>query len=184
MRSAIRLATLVFALVGAASVAFAAAQVKTDYDQSVDFAPIKTFSIKIGTGWGNEIGEKRVLGEVTKAITGRGWTEAEAGSADVEAILHGATSTKRSLDTFYTGYGGYGWGGWAGGMGTATTTEHVYNIGTLVVDIFDGKSKQLIWRGTATDYISDKAEKNQKTLQSALKKLFLNFPPAPDKKKK
>ncbi len=185
MRSVIRLATLVFVLGAAAGVAFAAAKVKTDYDHSTDFTAIKTFSVKIGTGWGNEIGEKRVLGEVTKAITARGWTEQEGGGADVEAVLHGATDTKRSLNTFYTGgWGGYGYGGWGVGMGSATTTEYVYDIGTLVVDMFDAKSKQLIWRGSASDYISDKAEKNQKTLQSALKKLFLNFPPAPDKKKK
>ena len=45
--------------------------------------------------------------------------------------------------------------------GTATTTVNEYNVGTLVVDIFDAKTKQLVFRGTAPDELSDKAEKNQ-----------------------
>jgi uncharacterized protein DUF4136 len=183
MRRAMRPATLVAALALGASMAFAGPQVKIDYDRSVDFAPYKTFSIKIGTRWGNEISEKRVLAEVTKSIAATGWTESEAGGADVEAVLHGATDTKKSLDTFYNGWGGYGYAGWGGGMSTATTTVHTYEVGTLVIDFFDGKSKQLIWRGTASDYLSTKTEKNQKTLQAALRKLFADFPPAPQKKK-
>jgi len=183
MRHASGVATLALAVLTCATGAAVAAQVKTDYDHAVDFAPIKTFSITIGTGWGNEISEKRVLGEVAKTIAGKGWAQADEEGADVRILLHGATDTKRSLDTFYTGWGGYGYGGWAGGMGTATTTEHVYTIGTLVIDIFDGTSKALIWRGTASDYLSSKTEKNQKTLQSALTKLFKNFPPSPAKKK-
>jgi hypothetical protein len=39
-------------------------------------------------------------------------------------------------------------------------------VGTLVVDVFDGQNKKLIWRGTATDVLSDKPEKNEKKLET------------------
>ena len=83
------------------------------------------------------------------------------------------------------GYGGYGWRGWggAGGMGSATTTTSEYTVGTLVVDIFDAKSKALMFRGTATDELSDKAEKNAKKLAKASDKMFKEFPPGSGKKK-
>ena len=42
----------------------------------------------------------------------------------------------------------------------------------------DAKNKQLIFRGTAEDEISDNPEKNAKRLEKASTKLFKNFPPA------
>jgi hypothetical protein len=53
-----------------------------------------------------------------------------------------------------------------------------YTVGTLVVDMFDAKSKNLVFRGTAEDEISDNAEKNKKRLEKAATKMFKNFPPA------
>jgi hypothetical protein len=73
--------------------------------------------------------------------------------------------------------GGYGYHGWGGGMGTATTTAYEYVVGTLVVDIFDAKSKELMFRGTASDEVSDKPEKNAKKVTKALDKMFKEFPP-------
>ena len=61
-------------------------------------------------------------------------------------------------------------------MGTATTTESEYPVGTLVVDIFDARTKALLFRGTATDEISDKPEKNVKKIDKASNKMFKEFP--------
>lgn len=139
--------------------------------------------LKIGTSWGNQIGEKRVTDEITQALTGRGWTKAEEGKSDAVVVLHGATEKKRELNTFYSGGGGYGYRGFgARGMGSASTTTTEYLVGTLVVDIFDAKTKQLMFRGTATDELSDKAEKNQKKLDKASEKMFKDFPPGSAKK--
>jgi Domain of unknown function (DUF4136) len=162
-----------------------AQDVKTDSDPSANFAAIKTFAVKIGTSWNNPISEKRVTAEIEQALTEKGWTKAEADKADALVVLHGATEKEKSLNTFYSGgYGGYGWrGGWGGGMGTATTTTSEYLVGTLVVDIFDAKSKQLMFRGTATDELSDKPEKNQKKLAKASDKMFKDFPPGSKDKK-
>jgi hypothetical protein len=161
-----------------------AQDVKVDFDQSVNFLAIKTFSIKLGTGWGNEFAEKRVMDELTAAITAKGWTVAPDAQADAQVVFHGAGEKKRDLNTFYSGMGGgyRGWG-WGGGMGTATTTVNEYLVGTLVVDVFDTKSKSLIWRGIAQDQLSDKAEKNAKKRAKAMEKLLKDFPPGSVKKK-
>ena len=50
-------------------------------------------------------------------------------------------------------------------------------MGTLVVDIFEGKSKSLLWRGVAQDELSDKPDKNVKKLGKASDKIFKDFPP-------
>ena len=159
-----------------------AQDVKVDFDKAFDFSTVKTYAIRIGTGWGNDLGERRVLAEFDEAISAKGWKKAPEGQANVQVVLNGATSTKRSASTFYSGgMGGYGYryGGWGGGMGTSTTVVDEYTVGTLVVDMFDTKSKNLIFRGTASDEISDKAEKNVKKLEKASDKMFKNFPPKP-----
>jgi hypothetical protein len=172
-----------------AALAFAsgawAQDVKVDYDKAANFAAIKTFSLKLGTSWGNQISEKRVTDEITQALTEKGWKLAPDG-ADAQVVIHGATETKRSLNTFYSGagMGGYGYRGWGGmgGMGTATTTESEYRVGTLVVDVFDKTGKSLLWRGVAQDELSDKTDKNVKKLGKASDKLFKDFPPGSAKK--
>jgi hypothetical protein len=158
-----------------------AQDVKVDFDKDANFAAIKTFSVKIGTSWNNPLSEKRVVAEIEETLTQKGWTKAEPGDALV--VLHGATEKEKSLNTFYSGgYGGYGWRGWGGmGMGTATTTTSEYLVGTLVVDIFNAQSKQLMFRGTAQDELSDKPEKNQKKLAKASDKMFKDFPPGSKK---
>ena len=174
------LAGVVLAVAGGAW----AQDVKVDYDKAANFGAIKTFSIKLGTSWGNQLGEKRVMDEFTQALTEKGWKVAPEGQADAQVVLHGATETKRSLNTFYSGMGGYGYRGWGGmgGMGTATTTESEYTVGTLVVDIFDATGKNLMWRGIAQDELSDKPEKNVKKLEKASDKMFKDFPPGSAKK--
>ena len=164
-----------------------AQDVKVDFDKDANFAALKTFNIKLGTSWNNPLGEKRVLAEIQQALTEKGWVATDEAKADALVIIHGATEKQKSLNTFYSGggYGGYGYrGGWGGGMGgTSTTTVDEYTVGTLVVDIFNAKSKQLVYRGTATDELSDKADKNAKKLAKASDKLFKDFPPGSAKKK-
>jgi hypothetical protein len=161
-----------------------AGDVKTDFDKDYDFGKLKTFSAKIGTSWGNPLGEKRVLTEITESLTAKGWKAVPEAEAEALVVLHGAGEKQKSLNTFYSGgMGGYGYRGFGGmGMGTATTTTTEYLVGTLVTDIFDAKTKALVFRGTGTDEISDKPEKNQKKLEKITDKMFKNFPPGSAKK--
>ena len=65
-----------------------------------------------------------------------------------------------------------------------TTTYQTYTTheGTLIVDIADANGHQLLWRGSATNAISDNSDKNIKTLNNMMNKLFKNFPPKPGSK--
>jgi hypothetical protein len=67
-------------------------------------------------------------------------------------------------------------------MGTATTTVSEYQVGTLVVDVFDAKSKSLMWRGIAQDEVSDDPKKNIDKIEKASDKMFMDFPPGTAKK--
>ena len=179
-----RLNTMVITGVALAVASGAFAQdVQTDYDKAANFGAIKTFSIKLGTTWGNPLSEKRVMEEFDKALTEKGWKLAPEGQADAVVVIHGATEMKKSLNTFYSGMGGYGYragAAWAWARPPRPMSE--YTVGTLVVDIFDAKTKSLIFRGIAQDELSDKAEKNVKKLGKACDKMFKDFPPGSAKK--
>jgi len=158
------------------SVPAGAQDVTRDWDKSYNFATIRTFAVKIGTSWGNALSEERIRGDVTQALAAKGWTAAPEDSADAIVVLHGATDTKHSVSTFYDGWGGWGYYG-GGGMGSSTTMVSDYKVGTLVADIFDAKTKKLIYRGSASDEISDNPSKNVSKGTKAVQKMFKDFPP-------
>jgi hypothetical protein len=90
--------------------------------------------------------------------------------------------THQTLDTYYDGFGGgWGWGrrfgGLGNGFGESTTIQDTYRVGTLVVDLFDTGSKNLIWRGSLSNVLSDKSNKNIKNLNKGVEKMFDHFPP-------
>jgi hypothetical protein len=179
MRRVTTATVAVLALAGSAL----AGDVTVDYDKTANFGAVKTFSLKLATPWGNPIGEKRMTDEMTQALVAKGWATAPEGEADAQVVLHGASKTKHSLNTFYSGMGGYGWRGWeGGGFGTASTSVSDYTEGTLVVDIYEAKSKQLLWRGVAQGELKDTPEKREKQLAKVTDKLFKDFPPGSAKK--
>jgi len=159
-----------------------AQQVKTDYDRSANFAQYKTYSWEqVKTK--DPLDVDRIKSAVNAALAAKGWTQVDSGG-DVSIVSMEITQNQQTLNTFYDGFGG-GWG-WrrfgGGGFGEATTTTETYKVGTLVVDLFDTKTKKLLWRGTSSDTLSNNSDKNIKNLDKGVEKLFKQFPPESSKK--
>jgi hypothetical protein len=159
-----------------------AQQVKTDYDRGANFAQYKTYSWEhVKTQ--DALDVDRIKSAVNTALAAKGWTQVDSGG-DVSIVAVEMTRDQQTLNTFYDGFGG-GWG-WrrfgGGGFGDATTTTETYKVGTVVVDLFDTKTKQLIWRGTTSDTVSNKSDKNIKNLDKGVEKMFKQFPPGSSKK--
>jgi hypothetical protein len=180
-----KLQRVVFVLIGMMFLFAAksqAQQVKTDYDRGANFAQYKTYSWEqVKTK--DALDVDRVKGAVNAALAAKGWSQVDSGG-DVSIIAVETTQNEQSLDTFYNGFGG-GWG-WrrfgGGGFGEATTTTETYKVGTLVVDLFDSKTKQLLWRGASSDTLSNNSDKNIKNLDKGVEKMFKKFPPGSSKK--
>lgn len=176
-----------FALVPTLALA-ATPKVTTDSDPSANFSSYKTYYWSKQPDGGSPLMQQRVVNGVNARLQAQGWTLAPDASADVAIAAHVATSQKQSLDTFYTGtpMGGWGWrGGWGGfNTGMATTNVHTFNVGTLVIDMFDNKSHQAVWRGTMSGTVPSSPTKADDELEKGLDKLFAQFPPQPGAKKK
>jgi hypothetical protein len=179
-----KITKVVFLLIG--MILFAgkasAQQVKTDYDHGANFAQYKTYSWEqVKTK--DPLDVDRIKSSVNAALAAKGWTQVASGG-DISIVAMEITRNQQTLNTFYDGFGG-GWG-WrrfgGGGFSEATTTTETYQVGTVVVDLFDAKTKQLIWRGTESDTLSNNSDKNIKNLDKGVDKMFKHFPPGSSKK--
>jgi Domain of unknown function (DUF4136) len=159
-----------------------AQEVKTDYDRNTNFGQYKTYSWEhVKTK--DPLDVDRIKNAVNAALAAKGWTHVNSGG-DVSIMAMEITQNQQTLNTFYDGFGG-GWGFrrfGGGGFGEATTTTDTYTVGTVVVDLFDTKTKQLIWRGSSSDTLSDNSDKNIKNLDKGVDKMFKHFPPGSSKK--
>jgi hypothetical protein len=167
-----RLLFLVAALVVTSATAWA--HITTDYDHKADFARFKTYS------WGNvkaadSLWDERVKEAVDSQLAAKGWTQVPSGG-DVVVTARDAIHNQQELNTFYNGFGGGRRFG--GGIGTSTTTVDTYKVGTLIIDVIDGQTKNLIWRSAASDTLSNKPDKNIKSLDKNVQKMFQHFPPS------
>jgi hypothetical protein len=157
-----------------ASSAFAQ-KVTTDYAKDANFGQYKTYMWIMEPKPTNPLMRQRIIDDVNAALAAKGLKLVTA-DADVAVAAHAATQKARTLQTFYDGFGG-GWR-WGGGFGSATTSVNTYEVGTLVVDLFDSKTKEPLWRGTATKTLSDNPEKNAESLNKAVDKMFKEYPPS------
>ena len=176
MNTNCKIVNVVGVMLLAATASFAQ-QVKTDFDRDSDFGHYRTYSWeKVQTQ--DPLWVDRIKEAVNSALAAKGWTKVDSGG-DVAVIAVESTQDQQTLNTFYDGFGGgWRWRGF-GGFGDSTTTVDTYKVGTLVVDLFDAGTKKLIWRGSASDTLSDKSDKNIKTLDKAVQKMFDRFPPSP-----
>jgi hypothetical protein len=152
-----------------------AQQVKTDYDRAANFSQYKTYSWeKVQTP--DPLWVDRIKAAVNEALAAKGWIQMESGG-DISIIAMEINQNHQTLNTYYDDFGGgWRWRGF-GGFGESTTTSETYTVGTLVVDLFDAKTKTLVWRGVSSGMLSDKSDKNIKNLNREVQKMFQHFPP-------
>jgi hypothetical protein len=144
-----------------------------DYDHTVNWSQLHTFQIIGGTASPETFTQKRIEDGITSALTSKGW-QAVTSNPDVTVSPHVVLSAEKQWNA--TGTGGFGRFG--GGM--AQATQSTVPIGTLVVNMTNAKTGELIWRGMSQDTVSGGGSDNGKT-QEAIQELFTSFPPAPGK---
>ncbi|HYP71098.1 MAG TPA: DUF4136 domain-containing protein [Variovorax sp.] len=154
--------------------------VKTDFDPNARFSSYRTYTWIAQPTGGSPLMQQRIVDGIDAKLKAKGWQPAPDG--DVRVAAHVTTQERQDYTTYYNTVG-YGWG-WGGmGPGMATTTAYTYEVGTLVVDMFDAKTKRAIWRGNATATTPENSDKVPQLLQTSLDKMFADFPPgsAPSK---
>ena len=154
----------------------AAQKAYLDYDSSVDFKALETFRW-VETGAPSlertdPLLHRHIVEAIISTLEEGGLTRVES-DADFLITYHGESQTEVRIDNTSYGYG-YGRGWRMGGYGAyGSTSSHVrtYEKGTLIIDAWDGDSKELIWRGTATSTKTDNPDKARKRIDKSIQKI-------------
>ncbi len=168
-----------FALLASlACVSLQAQTVRTDYDRKADFAHYHTFTIyKIQASDG--IYEKRLHDDIEEAMMQRGYTEVPQ-NADLAIMAQGGVQAQTQITSFYGGLGpGWGWGwrgGWGYGGGPGYASVQNIPVGTMIVDVFDNRTHQLVFRGMAASELSKNSDKNVVKTQKGVEKIVAKLP--------
>jgi len=153
-----------------------AQDINVDYDHTFQFNKMKSYS------WGkiqttDPMLEPRVTGSINHVIQGYGFMESDKNKKGDFIVTAVEASTPGQYVAFYRGLPNLDWHrGWAGGgfSDSATTLRQIHG-GTLIVDIYDGASGKLIWRGTAAEGSQEKL--SQAKVDKAVSTMFASYPP-------
>jgi hypothetical protein len=162
-----------------------AQDVRFDYSRSANFGAYKTYQWVDSTQ--AEVGDPLLHQDIRRAVdeqlAGKGLRCVETG-ADLVVGYEARISEEQQFDALGSGFGGLGWGPGLGSFANVHGTTSAVDVGTLIVGIFDPADKQLIWRGLATRTLNlnKDPDKNYRTLQKAMAKLFRNYPPGAGKR--
>ncbi len=154
---------LAFTAVALLVAACSSVPVESDYDPEWQLKPSSTYAwlpptkkLITNPAVDNDLFAKRMRGAVDEQLKAKGLATATVDSADLLITYHVTSETKVDVDTFHSSYGYYPcWGGcwgpgWGGRMGYGSDVYvREYTAGTLMVDVVDGKSRELRWRGTS-----------------------------------
>jgi|SRR5262245_53047850 len=151
-----------------------AQDVHTNFMPGTDFLKYHTYKwVAIeGASHPNQIMDAEIKQAVDSQLATKGLTKTDSEKADLYVGYQIAVDQEKQWNAY-----GMGGGVRFGGMGSATSST--INVGSLVLDMYDPASKQLVWTGQATKTIdpSKDQEKNMKNLDKTMEKLLKAFPP-------
>ena len=153
-----------------------AQSVTYDFDRAANFSKFRTYSWVRGTQVPDELNHARIVRAIDSQLVAKGLTRVEATAhPDVLIAYHASFDRNLQINAFGSGWGGPRFGGVR--SGTATTQEIL--TGTLVIDMMDGASRSIVWRGMASSDLNTtaKPEKREKNINKTMEKLFNNYPP-------
>jgi hypothetical protein len=169
--------TILAILIGATALACSTLTTNVDYDHTVNWSNFHTFQLQTGTPAPVTFTQKRIDDAITSNLTAKGW-QAVTSNPDILVYSHVALSSEKQWTA--TSMGGWGYRGWGGAGGMTTATQTNIPIGTLIVDLVNPKTKEMVWRGIAQDQVGSGGEQKGQT-DAAIAALFKNFPPAAGK---
>jgi hypothetical protein len=172
--------TLMIVVLTMLAAAAGQAKITVDYDDSADFSGYKTFAWRKGTPVANELAEKRIRAAVERELEAKGFAKVE-GAADFYVVTHASVEGQKQIDVYSLGYGGYEWRGWQRWRGyprygRSTVNVREIEVGTLLVDLLDGESEELVWRALGTGTVPQKPEKAEKRINKVTAKMFRHLP--------
>ncbi len=175
-------AVVLIAAVAVMAASCSSISVNADFDPKVDFSGLRTWTWAAATATGpgkpllaSSLVESRIRDAVERELSSRGFRVAD-GEPDFTIGYGLSYEDKLDVQTFQDYYG-YGY--WDG-YGATRTQVSQYEEGTLILDIADPASNQLMWRGWARGRLRKNPSPEETTadVNEAVAAILAQFPPA------
>ena len=151
--------------------------VTADHDSQVDFGAFRSFSLferpakeRRGPQM-SDLVDGRIAGSIAADLSSKGLASTKPGDADILVTFY--TAVSRRVVVNGGGWYGYRWRYWGGGM----TYVNSYPEGTLVIDVIDRRSRELVWRGVGAGAFS-KMNPTDEKVQKKVSRVLRDFPPS------
>lgn len=175
------LLTLLLMITGCAKV-----QVSQDYDIGTNFARFQTFDWKpmaeqssTDIRVNNPLLHERFNQAISQVLGDMGYVRSAA--ADFVINYNYSIATRLESDPVCTSFGfGFGSHHRYGGIGVGTRADiRQYDVGILVIDIYDKASNALVWRGTGSEIVTTHStpEKTTAMVYRMVRAILVQFPP-------
>lgn len=163
-------------------------RVSQDYDPGTDFARLQHYAWQTDQEEenGNPLADnpllrQRIRDAVNQSLAGKGYREVPADQADFLVRHRYQVRQKIGSENVRTGIGiGTGSSGTFGGIGIGTGGGvREYNEGTLVIDIIDAGTGELLWRGMGSRevFAHSSPEETTRAVNETVTKILAPFPP-------
>lgn len=160
--------------------------VSQDYEKEYDFAGLKTFAWKPNDNksYGvkdNDLIDKRIRTAIEKALRAKFYQPVETLNPDFFISYHYNVEQKITSSGVSGGValGRSSFGGF-GGIGLSSGSDvRAYDQGTLLIDVTIPLGDKLVWRGVATQSVSDHSSPEESTanINETVDKILAQFPP-------
>ena len=155
-------------------------QIRTDRNPGANFATLATYAWatpplqapawpaqddRVSFDW-------QVRGLVDQQMARLGYTAVPAGQSDL-LIDYGVRTEEASMNDTWGAYSKYRAEGGTQSAGTAWVMG--YERGTLVIDAYDSRTRDLVWFGQASAVVNPRLREQR--LPQAVAKIFATFPP-------
>ena len=164
-------------LLAGAGTAFAQ-KVFVDYDSATPFSQYRTYQLRdtrLGLQETHPDIHRQIVVKIKSYLQEGGMIDATS-DPDVLVAYYAADARdlRLALSDLEYSYGpDFSLGNyWEGGVGTRTPSSFQFREGTLVIDVWDAREKQLVFRGIATSAVPNDYDKRIARVEKALEKII------------
>jgi Domain of unknown function (DUF4136) len=178
-RGKINYSVLAVLLIVAGALSVQAQKVRVGADPAVDVSKYKTYAWSKGTTGTNAIINQQIVAAVDSQLAAKGLTKVETDPGlTVSALVWTESDMHISNPSWHPSLNSIATGVAVGAQSWPVTR------GTLVINISDTKTKNEVWRGTASDTLKQGPSGNkvqdaksvEKPIRKAVEKMFKQFP--------
>lgn len=176
--------TLLFMLLVLSATGSFAQKVHVQFDKGIDFPKFKTYAWLESKHPAQAVSAQQVVADIDLQLNRKGLRRVELDAGpDLQVVYNAGVKERTIVEGYSYGYvlAGYLYSRIYGSLWfwpkPGSWVSEVEKNGSLVVDLVNASSKDMVWRGVASGTLCDNTRKNEQKLNKAIRKMFKKYSP-------